>query len=419
MVNECDFSPWASWLDDVSDSTESLVVHLGPNDLIREGRSPSEVKALLSLTIRELKQRFPKIDYIESVNEPDWVFHGRQVRVERTDPILEPDELYTYYVPYYEAVNEVNEELGLRVPGERIKVGGPTLTGMNETWMKAFLDGYAADTNPHKRLDFISYHGYGVFSDDFQSFDVFKSDPSEVATQRERLEEWLKERHITKHIPTFVTETGVYPGGSGDSPDPKDDAIRQAAGMASLHYWWAGQPRTTPFNWVVRHGSNERKDQLVTRAQDGPLADTFTPYGNTLLMQSMMKDERVEATSDSLNAGQGVYAIASKDRSGASIMVWNYQSVNEGRFLTTIDLSRLPANLKHGMARQTIYRIDETTSNYWSNPDQGNLQQVDEQIVDLSKNCCTIVDLEPNALVLILLEPVDGPNGHPGSRPGD
>ena len=403
-TNTCDFSSLDGWLADISDATDSLVIHLTPRGFIQDKRPPADILPLLTLTVRELKRQFPKIDYIEALNEPDWVFHGAQIYA-RKEPILQPNELYAYYVPFYRAINKVNEELP---ESQRIKVGGPTLTGMTETWMTAFLDGYAADDNPGKRLDFISYHGYGEFSDDFKQYRTYKADPSEVNTQRQRLDQWLEEREITTGIPVLVTETGIYPGPSFDEADPsKNDYIRQAAGLASLHYWWAKQAEIYPFNWVVRHGSQGRKDQLITRTPDGPLANTFSPYGNMLMMQSRMKDTRVEATSDSLTNGQGVYAVASKDESGASVMVWNYQHTNNGRFRTTIDMSGLPSEPGDGPVRQTLYRIDQTTSNYWADPDKANLQQVGESIVTPKGGHSETVDLEPNALYLILLEPVD------------
>lgn len=125
-------------------------------------------------------------------------------------------------------------------------------------------------------------------------------------------------------------------------------------------------------------------------------------------MQSKLKDARVKATSDSLADGQGVYAVASKDKSGASIMVWNYQSTNNARFRTTIAMSRLPPKLSEGPVLQTLYRIDQTTSNYWADPERANLQQVGERIVVPGETYSQTVDLDPNAIYLILLEPVDG-----------
>ncbi len=402
-TKKCDFSSVADWLKDISASTDSLMVHLTPQHIIHEKRPPSEAKPLLILAIKELKQQFPKVDYIEATNEPDWEYHGSQIYARKT-PILQPDEVYPYYVPFYQAVNQVNKELP---ESERLKIGGPALTGMTETWMTAFLDGYVADQNPGKRLDFISYHGYGQFSDDFKEYRANKPDPSVVSTQRMELDGWLKERQLPTGIPVYITETGIYPGPSFDNKeDPRPDYLRQAAGLASQHYWWANQEAIYPFNWVVRHATQGRKDQLVTHVPEGPQVDTFSPYGNMLLMQSKLKDTKVKATSDSLEKGQGVYAVASKDDSGASIMLWNYQHTNNGRFKTTVDMSDLPKNLQNKKVRQRVYRIDAETSNYWANPETANLQMVSETVVQPSENYSVAFELEANALELIVLEPI-------------
>jgi hypothetical protein len=124
-----------------------------------------------------------------------------------------------------------------------------------------------------------------------------------------------------------------------------------------------------------------------------------------MLMQSKMKTTKVKAVSDSIKAGQGVYAVAAQDRTGASLMVWNYQHTNEGRFRATINMSHLPSNLRHGPVRQRIFRIDQTTSNYFADPAKANLQQVEEKIVNPRKTYTETVDLSPNAICLILLEP--------------
>lgn len=403
-TNTCDFSPVADYLRDASNLSDALLLVPMARTFIREKQPPAEAKPMLKLIIKGLKERYPKIEYIEAFNEPDWHFHGSQVNRGQT-PILQPEQLYSYYVPVYEAVNEINRELHPKVP---LKVGGPAFASINEKWMKAFLDGYAADRSPKKRLDFISYHGYGEFGDDFRSFHFYKQNPSEVATQRARLDEMLADRGISTKIPAFITESGIYPGPSFDDRTGTTDYLRQAAGVASLHYWYSNQPNTYAFNWVVRHksASESRKDQLARPQPGQPIpADTFTPYGNMMLMQSKMKDTRVSAVSDSLNEGQGVYVVASKDKTGASLMVWNYQHINNRSFQTRIDLANLPADLRHGPVRQRTYKIDQTTSNYFTNPAKANLQLVDQRIVRPGKTYTQSIDLSPNAIYLILLDP--------------
>lgn len=402
-TKKCDFSLVDGYLRDASELSDSLLLVVLARTYI-VAKQPAQSKAMLKLIIKGLKERYPKIEYIEAFNEPDHKFYGAQLRAGET-PIMQPEELYAYYVPVYEAVNEVNRELHPKVA---LKVGGPAFGSlMNERWMKAFLDGYAADPNPHKRLDFISTHSYGEFSDDFQSFHVFKQDPSELATHRARLDQLLADRGISTKIPAFITETGIYPGPSFDEREGVGDYLRQAAGVASQHYWFSNQPNTYAFNWVVRHRDGEtRKNQLVPGQPGQPVPPaTLTPYGNMMLMQSKMKDTRVAAVSDSLHEGQGVYAVASKDKTGAALMVWNYQHINERSFQTTIDMENLPANLRNGPVRQRMYRIDQTTSNYFTNPAKADLQLVDQRIVKPGRAYTQSIDLTPNAIYLILLDP--------------
>lgn len=403
----CDFSS-VDWIDSPSALTDSLVVHLSPVGMFDADREPADFLPLLTLAIRELKEERPNVDYIEFYNEPDWLHHVQQLLSGR-EPRVQPEDLYDWYVPYYQAVNAANAELEA---DDRIMVGGPTLASFDqEGFIPGFLDGYAADTDPDKRLDFVSWHAYGYFDkNNSYRFVQYKEDLSQLATQRPRLDAMLADRGITEEVPALVTETGIYPGGLADEPEPsKNDWLRQAAGLASMHYWYAEQPLTYPFHWTVRHGTNGRKDQLVTLRGEGETspADTFTPYGNLLVMQSMMKDTRVSATSDRLVNGQGVYAMAAKDASGASVMVWNYKTLRGGEtaFEATVDMTNIPADLRDGAVRQQVFLIDSETSNYWANPGTADLQMVDQQLIDLATSHSTVLNLDPNALYLVVLEP--------------
>jgi hypothetical protein len=405
QARACDFTP-VKWLFDVSNLTETLVVHLTPEGLFQSGRKPADLVPLLTLAIRELKRQVPNVAYIEAFNEPDWVHYVQQVRRGQKPDVL-PEQLYDWYVPFYRAVNTVNLELH---PNERLRVGGPTLMSFDHKgWIPAFLDGFAADRSPDKRLDFISWHGYGYFDEasNYRTHVFFKDDPSRVATQRARLDAMLKERSLSTYIPVLVTETGIYPGPAYDEPDPsRKDWVRQAPGLASLHYWWLEQPNIYPFHWTVRHAGEGRKDQLVTlrgENQTSPVG-TFTPYGNLLLMQSKLRDERVVAQSNALKAGKGIYAIATKDDNGTSVMVWNYQGTGATSYRVTLEMNGLPANARGRTATQRQYRIDENTSNYWTDPQKANLQQVAQSTVALGAKHRVMIDLPPNSLHLVMLD---------------
>lgn len=392
------------YLADVSRLSDNLLMVMDTRVMIRDGKAtPEQIKPIILTIMRELKRRYPQIKYIEAFNEPD----------HNLAKVTTPSGLYDFYKVYYEAVNQINSELKPAVP---LQVGGPAFMQYSDEWLNPFLDRYKADPSPDKRLDFISWHGYGRFPEGTgatsgpRAYHFYKGNPSEVAAERGRLEAALAARGLDTSIPGFITETGIYPGPSFDNADNVHaDYLIGAAGVPALHYWYMENPGIVPFNWVLRHASEERKDQLVTRAgadRKTPMTRTFTPYGNAMAIMAKLKDERVSARSSALVDGKGVYAIATKGRSGAAVMVWNYQHTGTQSYRVSIDLGRLPANLACRPLRQRLYRIDDKVSNYWANPATANLQQVGESVVRPGRANRVTVELTPNALELVMLEPV-------------
>jgi hypothetical protein len=411
------FAVVEDYLADLSRLSDNLLIVMDTRVAVRDrGATPEQIKPVILTIMRELKRRFPAIRYVEAFNEPD----------HNLAKVLTPERLYDYYKVYYEAVNQINRELRPKVP---LKVGGPALMQYNEPWLRPFLDRYAADPAKGKRLDFISYHAYGAFppgdgnTGGPRAYHFYKGNPSEVAGQRANVEAELRARGLPVSIPSFITELGIYPGPSFDNQaDARPDYLISAAGVPSLLYWFMEQPRTVPFNWVLRHFGEERKDQLITRAANGqPMpvranedkpvpAGIFTPYGNAMRMMAMLKDKRVAAVSDALSGGKGVYSIATKDRGGAAVMLWNYQHTGTQAYRVTIDMGRLPANLRGKRLRQRMYRIDDNVSNYWANPATANLQLISETILVPRREHRIPTELTPNALELVVLEPAPKAN---------
>lgn len=397
------------YLDDVSRlSDEVLVVLDTRTSMGKLGRTPEQLRGPIKTVLRYIKERHPQVRYIEPFNEPD--HNLRQY--------MTPERLYDYYRVYYQVLNEVNRELS---PAKPLLIGGP-VTGScgspwaplgpnNVGWIPKFLDAYAADTDPGKRLDFLSYHAYGFFKNqtNCSDYEPIRNNPSMLAAQRARTDEELRKRGLDVNIPSFITETGGYPGPSYDNKeDPRPDYLRQAATMASFMYWYLESPKDVPFNWVLRHAVEERKDQLITRGgadRKTALTGIFTPYGNQMLMFSKLKAERVAATSSALQTGKGVYALATKDDTGAAVLIWNYQQTANQSYHVTIDMAQLPEKLRRQSLRQKMYRIDQKISNYWANPQTANLQQVSDTAVRPKARYRVTVELTPNALQLIVLEP--------------
>ena len=401
------------YLADASLVSDELLTVMDTRVSVRDmKRSPADIKPIIKRIMTDLKRRFPQIRYVEAFNEPD----------HNLAKSLTPAGLYDYYKVYYEAVNEINRELQPQVP---LEIGGPGNMQFDQKWMYAFLDRYAADTSPEKRLDFLSWHAYGEFPEGTgdsggpRAYHFFKGNPSEVAGQRKLLNAALRSRGLKTDIPVFITETGIYPGPSFDNQkDPRPDYLIGAAGVPALHYWYMEQPNTYPFNWVIRHSSEERKDQLITRARNSKAiavqggdkvddlpTDTFTPYGNAMKMLAMLKKERVTAQSNALDKGKGIYSIATKDNYGAAVMVWNYQHIDQQSYDVNVQMGQLPANLRGKSLCQRMYRIDDKVSNYWSNPGTANLQQVSATMLRPTQRYSIPINLTPNALQLVVLEP--------------
>jgi hypothetical protein len=438
-----------AYLKAASDSADSILAQMRVSDLVDPNRTalaavygtaaagtgtmtPEQVQPIVKRILMAVKAKYPKLTYVEAMNEPD---------APDSRKYMTPASVYPYYRAVERAVNDVNATLEPKV---RLRVGGPAFFQFDETWFGKFLDDYAADTDPAKRLDFFSYHAYLEFADktNLTNPEFYKDNPSQVAGQRAALVKMFRARHLDPKIPSFITESGMYPGPLFDDPSTgatepcpptqyeagipdcttyyTTDYVRQSAGMASLQYWYGQEPDTTLFNWTTRQSSNSRKDEFVSRVPEGQQipTDTLTPYGNLLVMQAKMKTTRVAATTDSLTNGIGVYALAAMDNTGASVMVWNYQGCgaaavgdpcpNNRAYQATIDMNHLPANLTGHTVRERVFRIDQNTSNYYStpatDPAHANLQQVDSKAIKPGSSYSESTDLEPNAVYLILLE---------------
>lgn len=396
-TDKVDLGEVADYLVDASRISEFIMANCSGKGIMPiDNLSDKENILRCSRILKELKSIYPAVRYIEVSNEPDY------------GPNLTPENYYKAYKIFYEAVNQVNSELKPAFP---LQVGGPSTAQLSLPWMMRFLDAYENDVSTAKRLDFISYHGY--FQKPDSVYVLFKENPSLVKGQRAILDKELSSRGINTNIPAFVTEMGLYPGPSFDDYITiKNDHLRQAAGMASLFYWYLTTNKNTyPFNWVMRHRMEGRKDQLVSRDEkQQPLIYTekFTPYGNMMLMLSKMKERLISATTTAeIKDGKGLYTLATKDKNGVSIMVWNFQGTKTEGFNAELKVKNLPLGWKKKGVVIKVYKIDSETSNYHANLENCNLQMVEEKTILLEGNFNTNLNLEPNTLQLFVLEPID------------
>ncbi|MFI6316652.1 hypothetical protein ACIBG8_03995 [Nonomuraea sp. NPDC050556] len=337
-------------------------------------------------TMADYKRRFPSIEWLESENEVPSIA-----------------DYYPMYRFTYRVVNAVN---AMGLPGPKIKIGGPTTDIFSTRRIGQFLDLYAADQDPHKRLDFISYHQYLIdTSGDPAKWTDTKENPAAIATERTQLNAMLAQRGLSP-LPALVSETGIFPRDRQTSLGLPADLRIQAAALASMHYYYLGQPQVTPFHWTVDHPENDRKDLFEDTATGAAL-----PYYNTMLMQSMLPKTRYAAASDALSAqGLGVYGLAGAEPGRVAVMTWNYQWTHQTTYQSKIVLTNFPSEFRTSNVLVTRYKIGS-----------GALAPVEQFVIgprtDGSYTSQTL-ELQPNELRLLVLTPTTKPAGRGSAGPG-
>ncbi len=346
------------------------------------GFTAAELAAAERDALAHLKKRYPKIEYIEVENEPA--------------------DIAAYYPKYrmmYQVVNAVSD---LKLPGAKLKVGGPTLDTFSDRRLGQFFDLYKADADHGKRLDFVSYHQYLITTEGHWHED--KDNPAIVATERARVDRMLAARGLVSR-PVLITESGMFPAMRGSSPDLGMDADLhiQAAGMASMHYFYLNQRGITPLHWTVDHPENDRKDLFFDTASGLP-----RPYYNAIRMQSMLPQTRYEASSDRLSKeGIGVYALAAATDKKVAVMSWNYQWTQNKAYNTELTLAHLPKAFRTGNVLVERYKIGKDLH-------FGEMTKLTSYVItrraDGSFTPPTTA-LRPNELQLLVLSATDDPVG--------
>jgi hypothetical protein len=384
-----DYARWHDYLETYHARAQRLLVNWQSDyePLVTEGTwSENDLFAAERDMLAHYKRRFPKIELIEVENEDLMA-------------VADAPDYYRKYRFMYRVVNAVN---AMGLPGAPLKVGGPTLDVFSELRMGAFLDLYRADTDPAKRLDFLSYHQYLINISGTGDWTRDKDNPASVVVERARLDALLRTRGLPS-VPALVTETGIFPGTRASDRGFEADLHIQAAALASLHYHYAGQRDVIPMDWTLDHPENDRKDLFADTANGTP-----HPYYNALRMLSMLPDTRYHAASDTLSArGVGVYGLAAAGPTRVAAMTWNYQWTQQNTYDSRIVFSNFPTAFRTSNVLVTRYRIDNDVH-------AGPLQPV-EQFVIGPRTTGTYhsqtLPLEPNELRLTVLTPTTAPVG--------
>lgn len=332
-------------------------------------------KEVVKTGLRDYKRRFPNIRYIEALNEYHIVSFGG----------LDDDPYYNFYKTVYELVNEINDELK---PATPLEVGGPNVVGsplsadpkastMGRRLFR-FFQNYAKDPNPRKRLDFVSFHDYGL-----------AANPAAIAQYESIIRGWLRENGLRQDLPFFETEIGY----AGPTPKPALNQ-NQATGISTFFYWTRRSKQHHLFPWCLFH---EPARQLSLTAFLPDLR--MTPFGAALKMWALQK--RNEVSVEWKQQRRGLYAVATADPGGMAIQVWNDSADPAAADVT---LSGVPRPIA-GAVRLREFRIDSKNSNCLLAPEaKGQLDVTrDEKLAKTPRQWS--VKLEPHSLALWVLEP--------------
>ena len=349
------------------------------------------LEEFLKQTLIHYKTRYPNIRYIQVGNEPD-ANHETMATY------------YPIYQHYYRAVDAANAELHL-TGDARILIGNGAFTSNVPNMLKyadPFFAAYAADPDTAKKLDFFSFHSYGE-----------TNRPLELSTARTRIDAEMQSHELSP-VPVFVTEYGMFGGSKLPVRFTAADLVtmQPAAQLTKAFYLYEGGISDV-FNWAIYHATLPMKSQLADVQTAVPY-----PYGNALLLARKVsaRGSRIAATSNAIDdMGLGTHVLASmQPGKGIAVLVWNYNWRNtppETPF--TVLVKNIPHSVVGGgKVRTTIYVIDSKTNNYYTNPVQTALEPTSSDEADYSATMRIPLQLERQAVALILLTHADSACEH-------
>ena len=323
------------------------------------GVSMADWKMMFKHALKVAKQAAPNLRYIEVGNE--YALKGFAGAT--------ADEYYEFYKLGYQAVNEVNAEL--KLTGEaRLLVGGPVCTGNIIKKLGQFFANFAKDTDPQKRLDFVTWHEY---------HDRY----ADTAQRESQVKAMMKDAGLNADVSMFITEHDPYHPKAGAR---EYNLINAAALVKSLYYSDKLSPGMKILSWVLYHDAN-----IQTRFAwfNGPnRVDTqadelyMFPAGCSMKLLHQMAGGREIAVDNAIESDHLV--LASIDGKQVIVEAVNYGEPRD----VTILLDKLPIK---GAARLVKYLIDKQHSNAVTNPEyRGGVQQIGDGVVETADGSITL-----------------------------
>lgn len=371
------------YLDAFSSNSKEILLNIRnyEEDVIAGKISMKKWQEVFRTAVRHYKERYPNLKYIEVLNEYE---------ISPSKARINTDQYYTLYRAAYQAINELNNELKPETP---LLVGGPCSSGYNVGLINRFLELYAKDNDPGKKLDFLSFHDYNQ-----------TRKPSIYGQFTGIFREKFKQLGISTNIPIFMTEVGC--NGGGATPDPNRN-LAQAAGLTTYEYCARNSKDLRVFPWVLFH--NRSQTCFAQFTQDL----TMTPFGAAVKAWSLQRENETYAAAMHEKDETGIYALASIDGAGAAIQVWNYQTSTNSKaynigpsLVANVAIQGMPEKWKKTKLKVHQFLIDSTHSNCFANngKGKGGLQEIGHWEIAANDINQLTVKLEPNAICLWLLD---------------
>ncbi len=340
--------------------------------------SVHDYKMIIKEGLKHYKKLCPNIKYVQIGNE----YNGESF-MKATE-----NEYYPFYRIGYEAVNEVNDDLGLK-GNDRILIGMSPPAGRTEERLGRLFNLYKNDASKTKRLDFISWHEYGI------------PIPS-TANREKEIKSLLKENSLPENIPFFISEHQPYHGSYKDNQ--LDHHMLNASHLPkSLYYTSLYSPQVNVFPWVLYHNQEiQTKFMYFSGPNEVETKESeikMLPLGCSVKFLSMLEGVEIEIN-NSIDGNDLVLAAFNKNK--LVVEAINYDTVRNVN-LSIGNLQKIFPNFQGETLQIKKYLIDSAHSNCLTTPNYpGGIEQIEDLRIRPKKGKMELrhLLLEKNGLVL-------------------
>lgn len=348
---------------------------------IMDGKLPvtmDDYKMLIKTGLKHYKILYPNIRYVQIGNE----YNGGSF-MKATE-----DEYYPFYKVGYDAINEVNEEMGLE-GNDRILVGMSPPAGRTLERLGRLFNLYRDDLSRTKRMDFVSWHEYGV------------AIPS-TANREKEIKSLLRNNEIPENVQFFITEHEPFHGSYQDQ-QLEHHMMNTSHLPKSLYFTSLYSPQINIFPWVLYHNSEIQTKFMWFDGPNEPDTKAFEismlPLGAAMKMLDMHKGREIKVE-NSLDSNDLVIASVQKDK--IIVQAINYDTPKDVK-LSLKSICKLFPEMKNKKMKVKKYLIDSSHSNCLTKSNYtGGLEKTEEYMIEINDNVNVFKHdgLEKNGLVL-------------------